>query len=95
MDQMEPTLNGLRQALARQPEATILSTCNRTEIYCASDSPELNSTLEWLAHSGGVSPALLRSHAYTLEGDEAARMPFGLPAGLIRWCWASRKFWGK
>ena len=82
MDQMEPTLNGLRQALARQPEATILSTCNRTEIYCASDSPELNSTLEWLAHSGGVSPALLRSHAYTLEGDAAARHAFRVASGL-------------
>ena len=82
MDQMEPTLNGLRQALARQPEATILSTCNRTEIYCASDSPDLNSTIEWLAHSGGVSPALLRSHAYTLEGDAAARHAFRVASGL-------------
>ena len=82
MDQMEPTLNGLRQALARQPEATILSTCNRTEIYCASDSPDLDSTLEWLAHSGGVSPALLRSHAYTLEGDDAARHAFRVASGL-------------
>ena len=82
MDQMEPTLNGLRKALARQPEATILSTCNRTEIYCASDSPELNSTLEWLAQSGGVSPALLRSHAYTLEGDAAARHAFRVASGL-------------
>jgi glutamyl-tRNA reductase len=82
IDQMEPTLNGLRQALARQPEATILSTCNRTEIYCAGDRPEVDSTLEWLAHSGGVSPALLRSHAYTLEGDDAARHAFRVASGL-------------
>ena len=82
MDQMEPTLNGLRHSLARQPEATILSTCNRTEIYCAGDQLEVDSTLEWLAHSGGVSPALLRSHAYTLEGDEAARHAFRVASGL-------------
>ncbi len=82
MDQMEPTLRGLRQSLARQPEATILSTCNRTEIYCAGDRPELDHTLEWLAHSGGVSPALLRSHAYTLEGDRAARHVFRVASGL-------------
>jgi len=82
MDQMEPTLNGLRQSLARQPEATILSTCNRTEIYCAGDQLEVDSTLEWLAHSGGVSPALLRSHVYTLEGDEAARHAFRVASGL-------------
>ncbi len=82
MDQMEPTLNGLRQSLARQPEAAILSTCNRTEIYCAGDQIEVDSTLEWLAHSGGVSPTLLRSHVYTLEGDEAARHAFRVASGL-------------
>ena len=82
MDQMEPTLRGLRQSLARQPEATILSTCNRTEIYCAGDQLELDTTLEWLAQSGGVSPALLRSHAYTLEGDRAARHVFRVASGL-------------
>ena len=82
MDQMEPTLRGLRQSLARQPEATILSTCNRTEIYCAGEHLELDTTLEWLAQSGGVSPALLRSHAYTLEGDRAARHVFRVASGL-------------
>ncbi|MES2189225.1 MAG: glutamyl-tRNA reductase [Pseudomonadota bacterium] len=82
MDQIEPTLKGLRASLARQPEATILSTCNRTEIYCAGDNSDLDNTLEWLAHSGGVSPALLRSHAYTLQGDQAARHAFRVASGL-------------
>ncbi|MES2509592.1 MAG: glutamyl-tRNA reductase [Pseudomonadota bacterium] len=82
MDQIEPTLNGLRSALARQPEATILSTCNRTEIYCAGENTDLDNTLEWLASSGGVSPALLRSHAYTLQGDQAARHAFRVASGL-------------
>ena len=82
MDKIEPTLRGLRQSLARQPEATILSTCNRTEIYCAGDKPALEQTLEWLAHNGGVSPSLLRSHAYTLEDDHAARHAFRVASGL-------------
>ena len=82
LDQIEPTLRGLRASLARQPEATLLSTCNRTEIYCAGDKPDLDHTLEWLAHSGGVSPALLRSHSYTLEGDQAARHVFRVASGL-------------
>ncbi len=82
LDQIEPTLRGLRESLARQPEATILSTCNRTEIYCAGERPDLDHTLEWLAHSGGVSSALLRSHAYTLEGDKAARHAFRVASGL-------------
>ena len=82
MDQIEPTLRGLRQSLARQRETTLLSTCNRTEIYCAGDQPDLEHTLHWLAHSGGVSADLLRSHAYTLEGDRAARHAFRVASGL-------------
>ena len=84
-DQIAPTLSGLRRSLAsisRAPEATLLSTCNRTEIYCAGDSSDLEHTLQWLAQSGGVSPALLRSHAYTLRGDQAARHAFRVASGL-------------
>ena len=82
LDQVAPTLRSLRASLACQPEATLLSTCNRTEIYCAGESSDLDHTLDWLAHSGGVSPALLRSHAYALHGDQAARHAFRVASGL-------------
>jgi len=82
IDQIEPTLRGLRESLARQPEAALISTCNRTEIYCAGEKPQLEHTLDWLAHSGGVSPALLRSHSYTLEDGLAARHAFRVASGL-------------
>ena len=82
LDQIEPTLKGLRASLARQPEATLLSTCNRTEIYCAGEHADLDSTLDWLAHNGGVSPDLLRSHSYALHNDEAARHAFRVASGL-------------
>ena len=82
LDQIEPTLRGLRNSLASQHEATLLSTCNRTEIYCAGDKNDLNHTLDWLAHNGGVSPSLLRSHAYTLHDDHAARHAFRVASGL-------------
>ncbi|WP_313295421.1 glutamyl-tRNA reductase [Diaphorobacter sp.] len=88
IDQIAPTLHGLRQALtsssSRHPgvETAILSTCNRTEIYCAANAPALDHTLDWLAHSGGVSPALLRSHSYTLENDLVARHAFRVASGL-------------
>ncbi len=81
-DQIAPTLKGLRSALSRQPEAAIVSTCNRTEIYCAGDQPDLELTLDWLAHAGGVSPAMLRSHSYTLEDGFAARHAFRVASGL-------------
>ena len=82
IDQIEPTLIGLRGALAQNPEAAILSTCNRTEIYCASDRLEIESALDWLAHSGGVSPSVLRSHAYTLHDGLVARHAFRVASGL-------------
>jgi glutamyl-tRNA reductase len=79
---MAPTLHGLRGSLARQPEAAILSTCNRTEIYCAGDQIELLPTLEWLAQSGSVSPEILRSHTYSLQAEDAARHAFRVASGL-------------
>ncbi|HSV45000.1 MAG TPA: glutamyl-tRNA reductase, partial [Ramlibacter sp.] len=82
VDQLGPTLRALRESLARQPEAAILSTCNRTEIYCAGQQHDIEPTIEWLAHSGGVSPALLRSHAYTLQDGPAARHAFRVASGL-------------
>ena len=81
-DQLEPVLHGLRATLNRRPEAAIVSTCNRTEIYCAGDLDDRERTLDWLANNGGVSPALLRSHAYALEDGQAARHAFRVASGL-------------
>jgi glutamyl-tRNA reductase len=82
IDQIEPTLQAFRASLNRRPEAAIISTCNRTEVYCAGERPELEHTLDWLAGSGGVSPALLRSHVYTLQDGPAARHAFRVASGL-------------
>ena len=87
IDQIAPTLHGLRQALGqssqhRNVETAIISTCNRTEIYCAGDQPALDHTLGWLAHSGGVSTDLLRSHSYILEDGPVARHAFRVASGL-------------
>jgi len=86
IDQITPTLQSLRSSFGAQRhpgvEAAIISTCNRTEIYCAADHLALDHTVDWLARSGGVAPALLRSHAYTLHDDEAARHAFRVASGL-------------
>jgi glutamyl-tRNA reductase len=82
IDQIGPTLHGLRGALSRRPEAAIISTCNRTEIYCAGEKLEVVPTLNWLAHSGGVSAESLHSHTYTLEDSLVARHAFRVASGL-------------
>ena len=82
LDQIQPTLHTLRSALPRQPEATLLSTCNRTELYGAGDPAALDPTLDWLAQTGGVSGHVLRDHAYVLRDDQAARHAFRVASGL-------------
>jgi len=82
LDQLTPTLHGFRTTVMREPEATLLSTCNRTEIYCAAPEPALEPTLDWLAQTGGVPTHTLREHAYLLQDDEAARHAFRVASGL-------------
>ena len=82
VEQIQPTLQALRGSLSRQPEAAILSTCNRTEIYCAGEQQDIERTLDWMAHSGGVSPTLLRSHSYQLRDGLVARHAFRVASGL-------------
>ena len=82
IDKIEPHLLGLRQSMPSAPEAAIVSTCNRTEIYCAGDQTQMEHTLDWLAQSGGVSTHTLRSHTYSLSDQEAARHAFRVASGL-------------
>ena len=82
LDMIEPHLQGLRGSMPQAPEAAIVSTCNRTEIYCAGDESHLEHTLDWLSKSGGVSVQSLRSHTYSLTDDQAARHAFRVASGL-------------
>ena len=81
VDQIPGTLRALRESLSR-PEAALVSTCNRTEIYCAGDRHQVEHTLDWMAHIGGVSPQVLRAHSYALQDDLAARHAFRVASGL-------------
>jgi len=82
VEHLGPVLSGLLSKMQDPTEAAILSTCNRTEIYCASDKHSLPQTLDWLAHSGGVSVETLQQHIYLLEDAQAARHAFRVASGL-------------
>ena len=81
-ESMPSTLHNLRGAFGQSAETAIISTCNRTEIYCAGEGIEVAQGLDWMAHSGGVSTAELQSHAYIKMADQAARHVFRVAAGL-------------
>jgi glutamyl-tRNA reductase len=82
IDQVPPTLMRLRQSVVQTPEATLLSTCNRTELYGVGGEMAIEPSLNWLAHMGGVSPEALREHAYILHNDAVARHAFRVASGL-------------
>lgn len=80
MDQIAPHLHGLRQSLNRMPEAAIVSTCNRTEIYCAAESPEV--VIDWLSQFHQVERHELAPYLYTHDQPEAVRHAFRVASGL-------------
>lgn len=68
------------RALPGLQEALIVSTCNRTEIYCAGDG-NTGLIADWLAVSAGGG-CTLDDCLYRIEGAEAARHVFSVAAGL-------------
>jgi len=82
VEQLGPVLSELLTKMQAPTEATILSTCNRTEIYCAANTVSLDQTMHWLAQSGGVPLDALQKHTYTLENANAARHAFRVASGL-------------
>ena len=64
-------------------EAAILSTCNRSELYAASDIPEpLDASARFLADYHKLNYAELRPHLYLLPQNEAVRHAFRVASGL-------------
>ena len=76
----------LRDALAeltrarRASEAAILSTCNRTEIYFAAESPA--DAAHWLAQYHRLQPGEIAPYLYTLPREQAVRHAFRVASGL-------------
>ncbi len=61
-------------------EAAILSTCNRTELYCTAEAPEAAAT--WLAEYHRLQPQKISPYLYTLPSRDAVRHMFRVASGL-------------
>jgi len=81
-DQIQVHLKDFRGKFGENSEATVLSTCNRTEIYCSVNPKLIADTQAWFANLGGASSDLLDDHGYRLEHDSAARHAFRVASGL-------------
>lgn len=63
-------------------EAAILSTCNRTEIYCSLDRKTNRAPVDWLHHFHGVAPGLLSPFLYQHPDENAVRHVLRVASGL-------------
>src|SRR5690606_12501255 len=83
LDVMRPALEGLKSAFGSSVrEAAILSTCNRTEIYCAAEPHVSDKIPAWLADFNSVESGRLQPHLYRYQQNEAVRHAFRVASGL-------------
>ncbi|MDX2457402.1 MAG: glutamyl-tRNA reductase [Gammaproteobacteria bacterium] len=69
-------------ALDGMHEAAILSTCNRTEVYCTRDDTSSETIATWLCRFHQLDPGSLQPHLYTYQEAEAVRHILRVAAGL-------------
>jgi glutamyl-tRNA reductase len=88
-DEVGTTIGRLRQTLAepaggRLTEAAIISTCNRTELYCAVQEPERaqRALQRFIAAEKQLDVDELERHSYVLPNDTAVRHAFRVASGL-------------
>jgi len=69
-------------ALPGVEEVVILSTCNRTEIYCLSTEAGKQGLVDWVHRANDIPSGELDNHFYHHEGEEAARHLIRVASGL-------------
>ena len=87
LDFSSHNLGAAVEALATRPsaaESVVLSTCNRSEIYVASENPERarEDIVAFLSHYHSLSPESFTPHLFSLDDEAAAKHLFRVAAGL-------------
>lgn len=83
LELVSPALAGLRSAFGGAVrEAAILSTCNRTEIYCAAEPGVAEHLPAWLASYRQFDDRSLQPHLYRHIHHDAVRHAFRVASGL-------------
>lgn len=79
-EQLPEALQDARKYI-RTEEIAILSTCNRTELYCASNVDH-HKALDWLTNYHCLDHRLLNEHSYIHQDKEAVRHIMRVACGL-------------
>ncbi|WP_027855677.1 glutamyl-tRNA reductase [Marinobacterium litorale] len=80
-EQLGEAMCGAREH-ARLQEVAILSTCNRTELYCATDLESTRQVLEWIGRYHGLDPDELEKCSYVYRDEAAVRHMMRVACGL-------------
>ncbi len=78
---LQHALNDLK-AHGHVHEATILSTCNRTEIYCRQDDVDPDPVVHWVCRYKGLPDGELNRCVYHHPDESAVQHAFRVAAGL-------------
>jgi len=88
LEQIKPALAAFKDlwlgpSAKAEPEAAILSTCNRTELYCATnDHAAREAAVQWFSRYHNLPVSELAPHVYALPQSEAVRHAFRVASGL-------------
>ena len=63
-------------------EAAIVSTCNRTELYCGLDSDEGQAVIEWFRHYHNLGDVDLAPYIYAHRNNDAVQHVLRVASGL-------------
>lgn len=63
-------------------EASILSTCNRTELYCVTTNDNDQAIIQWFSQFHGLDEALLKKHLYVYTHEKTIRHAMEVASGL-------------
>lgn len=80
-DQLAQALHDIT-AHAGVDEATILSTCNRTEVYCRLDQDDGHKAVKWFCDFHRLPTHDIQPHLYLHPDQEAVKHAFRVAAGL-------------
>jgi glutamyl-tRNA reductase len=78
----EKLIAALRELVDHRPvqEAAIISTCNRTEVYCSTSDP--HAAVEWMAGYHSLKPQQIEPYIYKLPQEKAVKHAFRVASGL-------------
>jgi glutamyl-tRNA reductase len=80
---VQPALSALQSSFGGAVhEAAILSTCNRTELYCAAEPEVAQHLPRWLAEFNKIETQDVSPHLYLHDNDDAVRHAFRVASGL-------------